>query len=69
MSVIESTRSFEHCLGEQIDVVPSDLARKHERMDENSFTFIRATHYHWLQKALELVLRRAPSCRQACPRA
>jgi uncharacterized protein (DUF2252 family) len=54
VDIIEATRSYERWLGEQIPVAQDDLATKHEKMDGDAFTFFRATHYRFLQRALEL---------------
>jgi hypothetical protein len=50
MDIAESTRSYERWLERQIDVVPADLERKHDRMREDAFVFFRATYFRWLQQ-------------------
>src|SRR5262245_46073976 len=45
MDFVEATAAYEQWLGDAIDLVPSDLALKHERMAEGVFPFLRATFY------------------------
>jgi len=54
MDIFESTRSYERWLGRQIDLVPDDLARKHERMREDAFVFFRATYFRWLDRVSDI---------------
>lgn len=54
MNVIDATAAYESWLGRQIELVPEDLERKHERMRESAFVFLRATHYLWLQRIDDL---------------
>jgi Uncharacterized protein conserved in bacteria (DUF2252) len=49
MDIHESTRSYESWLKRHISVVRRDLLRKHERMAESPFVFLRATFYRWTQ--------------------
>ena len=54
-NVVESTERYERWLGQQIEIVPKDLAKKHERMREDAFVFFRATYYRWLERIGEVV--------------
>jgi hypothetical protein len=47
---------YEEWLRKQCDVDEPDLARKHEKMRENAFVFLRATYFRW-----------AGTVEQACP--
>jgi hypothetical protein len=49
VDVISATRSYERWLARHITVVPQDLARKHQRMAESAFVFLRGTFYRWVQ--------------------
>ena len=49
MDIVQATRAYERWLGAHCTVVRSDLARKHERMAESSFVFLRGTFYRWIQ--------------------
>ena len=49
MDIFEATRSFDRWMAAHIDVIKPDLAKKHERMTESAFVFLRATFYRWLQ--------------------
>ena len=44
-----ATRSYERWLGRQTTTVPADLRRKHQRMRESAFVFLRGTFYRWMQ--------------------
>jgi hypothetical protein len=50
MDVVAATRAYEDWLGGQLDVVSKDLDRKHKRMRESPFVFLRASYYRWLQR-------------------
>ena len=54
MDIHEATRAYEAWLDRQTSVVPADLRRKHARMAESAFVFLRATFYRWLQCWLEV---------------
>src|SRR5262245_33803329 len=49
VTIGEATASYESWLGDQIQLVPEDLARKHELMRSAPFPFLRATYYRWAQ--------------------
>jgi uncharacterized protein (DUF2252 family) len=49
VNIVDATRSYEEWLQRQTAVVADDLARKHDRMREGPFVFLRATFYRWLQ--------------------
>ena len=50
MSILEDTEAYESWLGTQCKVVEKDLARKHERMRNSPFVFLRATYYRWARR-------------------
>ena len=56
MNIHESTRLYEDWLQRQLkgDVVISDLARKHEKMKEGPFVFLRATYWRWAENILDV---------------
>src|SRR5215510_12608586 len=56
MNIRESARLYEDWLHRQLkgDVVTSDLARKHEKMKEGPFAFLRATYWRWAETILEV---------------
>jgi Uncharacterized protein conserved in bacteria (DUF2252) len=45
-----STSAFERWMASRISVVPADLRRKHERMREGPFVFLRGTFYRWVEQ-------------------
>ncbi|WP_342724176.1 DUF2252 family protein [Bradyrhizobium sp. B097] len=47
MSFLAANRSYESWMRTQCEVVEDDLDRKHERMKESSFLFLRATFFRW----------------------
>lgn len=49
MTIHEATASYEDWLGEQIELLPDGLERKHELMRSGPFPFLRATYYRWTQ--------------------
>jgi hypothetical protein len=49
MNVLTATRAYERWLRQHTPVINADLARKHARMREGPFIFLRATFYRWLQ--------------------
>ena len=49
MNFRKSTANYETWLSQQLDIVPADLARKHQTMREAIFPFFRATFYRWAQ--------------------
>ena len=44
-----ATASYERWLGRQTTIVAADLRRKHRRMRESAFVFLRGTFYRWMQ--------------------
>jgi hypothetical protein len=54
MNAVGATEAYESWLGREVELVPKDLERKHKRMRESPFVFLRATHYLWLQRIDEL---------------
>lgn len=50
MDVVAATRAYEDWLGDQLEVVSKDLDRKHKRMRESPFVFLRGSYYRWLQR-------------------
>ncbi len=49
MRIKKATKKYEAWLAKQITIVPADLGLKHTRMAEDSFQFLRATFYRWMQ--------------------
>src|SRR5579862_7895683 len=49
MDILEATHGYESWLERHVAVVRKDLARKHERMAESPFVFLRGTFYRWVQ--------------------
>lgn len=49
MNIHKSTTAYEAWLGEQIPLIRTDLALKHQAMDDAVFPFFRATFYRWSQ--------------------
>jgi hypothetical protein len=56
MNIRESTCLYEDWLQRQLkgDVVKSDLTRKHEKMNEGPFAFLRATYWRWAETILNV---------------
>ncbi len=48
-TIQKATASYEAWLGEQIQLLPEDLERKHAAMRSSEFLFFRATFYRWAQ--------------------
>ena len=49
MKFEKATGKYEAWLGEQLRIVPEDLAFKHQQMRTGVFPFLRATYYRWAQ--------------------
>ncbi|MBR1267315.1 DUF2252 family protein [Bradyrhizobium sp. AUGA SZCCT0222] len=50
MSFRSDNKAYEAWLARQCRVVKKDIARKHERMKESPFIFLRATYFRWARK-------------------
>lgn len=63
MTFQRDNAAFEHWLRKQCDVVEADLAYKHERMQKDAFTFLRATFFRWARRIEKLCpkLKDAPA--------
>lgn len=48
--IVAATKSYEAWLASQTQVVAGDLDRKHRRMRESPFVFLRGTFYRWLEQ-------------------
>jgi uncharacterized protein DUF2252 len=48
-TIQEATARYEAWLDEQLTLLPDDLAKKHEAMQQELFSFLRATYYRWAQ--------------------
>lgn len=46
-SIERDVATYEKWLGEQCDVVDTDLEAKHRRMRKSGFDFLRATYFRW----------------------
>jgi hypothetical protein len=55
MPFLEDNDEYETWLAKQCDVVKRDLKKKHKRMAENPFRFLRATYFRWARKIEELL--------------
>jgi hypothetical protein len=49
MNFVKATARYEAWLHQHMDLVAPDLRRKHTRMREARFPFLRATYYRWAQ--------------------
>jgi hypothetical protein len=49
MTIQQATQDYERWLAGSLEIVPEDLAAKHERVSEAVFLFLRATYYRWAQ--------------------
>ena len=49
-SIVKSTRAFEKWMREQTDVSEKLLEKKHRKMSESAFPFLRATFYRWVEQ-------------------
>lgn len=49
MNFRKSTSDYETWISHELEILPDDLARKHEGMREGIFPFLRATFYRWAQ--------------------
>src|SRR5664280_3334487 len=49
MNIQEATSHYEQWLGEHIDLIQSDITRKHQQMALAVFPFLRASYYRWAQ--------------------
>jgi hypothetical protein len=47
--IFAATRSYETWLGQHLPLDADHLARKHQKMTESAFAFLRATYYRWLE--------------------
>ena len=66
MNIIESTSEYESWLRTQLrgEVVKEDLKKKHKKMRESAFVFMRATYWRWAEcipKLCSEELKDAPS--------
>jgi hypothetical protein len=50
MDIKQATRTYESWLGRHMPLIAADLRRKHERMAEDPFAFLRATFYVWIER-------------------
>jgi hypothetical protein len=55
-NIQQSTRSYEDWMRHQLgaELVEKDLARKHEKMRRDAFSFLRATYWRWAETVLEI---------------
>jgi uncharacterized protein (DUF2252 family) len=49
VNIAKATRRYEFGLSSHTTLVKQDLRRKHQRMAEGVFPFLRATVYRWMQ--------------------
>ena len=50
MSFISDNEKYEAWLRNRCRVVEADLKKKHERMRESAFIFLRATYFRWARR-------------------
>jgi uncharacterized protein (DUF2252 family) len=50
LNIIESTKLYENWLQAKTDAQAKLLSKKHEKMADDLFPFIRATFYRWVQR-------------------
>ena len=55
MPFLEDNDEYETWLAKQCDVVKRDLKKKHKRMAESPFRFLRATYFRWARKIEEIL--------------
>ena len=55
-TVHQSARLYEDWLREQLqsELVKQDLTKKHEKMQESAFSFLRATYWRWAEAVLDV---------------
>jgi hypothetical protein len=55
-TIRESARQYEDWLREQLhgDVLEQDLVKKHDKMRESAFVFLRATYWRWAETIFEV---------------
>ena len=49
MSIQQATQNYERWIAGLLEIVPEDLAAKHDKMAAAVFPFLRATYYRWAQ--------------------
>jgi uncharacterized protein (DUF2252 family) len=56
MGIVAANRTYEAWLTKQLrgGMVSGDLDRKHAKMSESPFSFLRATYWRWAEKILEV---------------
>src|SRR5271169_594994 len=54
MNIVKATKRYELWLAKKIHLIQPDLDSKHAAMAEDSFSFLRATFYRWMQLWTEL---------------
>src|ERR1051326_5805245 len=57
MSFISDNEKYEAWLRNQCHVVEADLKKKHERMRESAFIFLRATYFRWARRIESIVYK------------
>ena len=55
-TIVDSTHDYEKWLRAELkdDVVEKDLRRKHKRMADDPFRFLRATYWRWAETILDI---------------
>ncbi|TCR91733.1 DUF2252 family protein [Rhizobium sp. BK376] len=56
LTIVQSTHNYEAWLRAQLgnDLVEADLQKKHARMRDSSFAFLRATYWRWSETILDI---------------
>jgi hypothetical protein len=55
MPFLKDNEDYETWLAKQCDVVKRDLKKKHKRMSDSPFRFLRATYFRWARKIEDLL--------------
>jgi uncharacterized protein (DUF2252 family) len=49
-SIVKSTKAFEAWMRDRTDVSEKMLEKKHDKMSQSAFPFLRATFYRWVEQ-------------------
>jgi hypothetical protein len=55
MNIVQSTKRYEQWLEDQLqgELVTRDLERKHDKMRQDPFSFLRGTYWRWAERILD----------------
>jgi hypothetical protein len=56
MDIVKANREYERWLAKELrgSIVTKDLDRKHKKMSESAFSFLRATYWRWAETILDV---------------